>query len=93
MRPRSGLAPRRPASKAGDPFLDLGIAAREIRLARGWSQAEVARRMGTRQSKIARIESAQENLTLGTLLRLAQALDATVTLDLEPVFRSPFRRR
>ncbi|HXY68733.1 MAG TPA: helix-turn-helix transcriptional regulator [Gemmatimonadales bacterium] len=50
----------------------------EIRASLGLTQAELARRMGTQQAKVARIERGLENLRLETLARLAAALECTV---------------
>jgi transcriptional regulator with XRE-family HTH domain len=55
-----------------------------LRLKRGLSQKELARRVGTTQSTIARIENGSQNLSLRTINRLARALGATVRLDLQP---------
>lgn len=55
-----------------------------LRLKRGLTQKELARRVGTTQSTIARIESGSQNLSLRTITKLAKALGATVRLDLQP---------
>lgn len=55
---------------------------RQARLAGGLTQAELAERMGTTQSAVARLEAADANPRVATLLRAVeaagQALDATV---------------
>lgn len=43
----------------------------------GFTQKEVAERMGTKQSALARFEAGNTNPTLGFIQRLAQALDTT----------------
>jgi transcriptional regulator with XRE-family HTH domain len=48
------------------------------------SQAKVGAAMGTSQSAIARIESAQENITLDTLQRLIVALDGRFYVSIVP---------
>src|SRR5262249_39052164 len=55
-----------------------------LRQYRGWSQARVAKAMGTSQPAIARIEGGDENITLETLRRLAIALEGRLRLALEP---------
>lgn len=47
----------------------------EVRQARGLSQTEVAARMGTSQSALARLESGRSDVRLSTLDRYARALD------------------
>jgi transcriptional regulator with XRE-family HTH domain len=65
------------------PVLDLANKILELRLERGWSQSELAKRVGTRQSNISRIESGLANPTLKFLQRLAKALDADISVQLE----------
>ncbi|MEM8924571.1 MAG: helix-turn-helix transcriptional regulator [Actinomycetota bacterium] len=48
----------------------------ERRRTRGLSQTEVAARMGTSQSALARLESGQADVRVSTLARYAAALDA-----------------
>lgn len=55
-----------------------------LRRHRGCSQAELAARMGTSQSAVARIESGDENITLRTLARLVAALEGRLRLSIEP---------
>jgi transcriptional regulator with XRE-family HTH domain len=50
----------------------------ERRQEQGLSQTEVAARMGTSQSAVARLESGNGDLRLSTLQRYAAALDAEV---------------
>lgn len=46
----------------------------------GLTQSEVASRMGTKQSVLARFESGNTNPTLDFIQRLAKALNTTITL-------------
>jgi transcriptional regulator with XRE-family HTH domain len=48
------------------------------------SQAEVGKAMGTSQSAVARIESAQENITLDTIQRFVLALKGRLHISIPP---------
>ena len=50
----------------------------KARLEKGLTQAEVARRMHTKQSVISRVENARTMPSLAFLKRLAQVLDASL---------------
>ena len=54
---------------------DTGGSLQKLRLAKGLSQTELAVMVGTTQSHIARIESGRSDVQVGTLNRLANALD------------------
>lgn len=58
----------------------VGARRREL----GLSQLELARLTGTTQSAIARLESGQRPPRIDTLLRIADALDADLVVDLRP---------
>lgn len=66
------------------PRHELAEAVILLRQLRGISQAELAKRMGTKQPAIARIEAAQSNVGLDTVRALAQALGAVVQIRLLP---------
>lgn len=53
-----------------------------LRLKRGLSRKDLASRVGTTQSVIARIESSRHNPTVRTLARLAEALDAEGRIEI-----------
>ncbi|HET7024254.1 MAG TPA: helix-turn-helix transcriptional regulator [Gemmatimonadales bacterium] len=55
-----------------------------LRRFRGLSQAQLAAAVKTSQSKIARIEGATENVTVGTMERLAAALSGRLRFGIEP---------
>jgi len=55
-----------------------------LRMEKGLTQKSLARRVGTTQSVIARIEGGNQNISLRTLGKLAKALDAKVTVNLTP---------
>lgn len=61
---------------------DEGETVRTMRLQKGWSQVQLAARLGTSQSHVARIERGTENLSLDTCRRLCIALGVDMnTLD------------
>lgn len=63
---------------------ELGAAVRELRVAQGWSQAELATAAGMTQSSVARFEAGGTVPTLPLLGRIALALDADLTVRVEP---------
>jgi predicted transcriptional regulator len=64
------------------PEFEIAAELLRARLRAGLSQAELARRMGTSQSAIARIESGQTLPSTKTLLRYAEATGSKVHLRL-----------
>lgn len=68
------------AYEAARLAFELGTAVRELRLARGWSQAESASAAGMTQSAVARFEAGGTVPTLPVLGRIARALDANLTV-------------
>lgn len=56
----------------------LGDAILRARLDHGWSQAELAKRVGTKQANISRIEAGTTNPTLDLIHRLLEALDVNI---------------
>jgi transcriptional regulator with XRE-family HTH domain len=56
----------------------FGDAVLNARIERGWSQAELARRSGTKQANISRIEAGLANPTLDLVYRLCWALEIDV---------------
>ncbi|MFW0862389.1 MAG: helix-turn-helix domain-containing protein [Candidatus Komeilibacteria bacterium] len=55
----------------------------EARQKKGYTQSELAKRIGTKQSAIARIESGKYNPSLDLLVKIAGALDKTFTASLK----------
>ncbi|MGE5417090.1 MAG: helix-turn-helix domain-containing protein [Acidobacteriota bacterium] len=55
-----------------------------LRIEKGWTQEQLAKALGTKQSTIARIEKGNQNITLQTLTRIAEVLDARVRIDFLP---------
>jgi transcriptional regulator with XRE-family HTH domain len=70
------------ASPEGEIF---GARLRELRLARGLTQAQLAERARSNKPFISNLERGRTTPTLGMLIRLAQALDCRVT-DLVKIF-------
>jgi len=63
----------------------LALDLRPLRLERGWTQQELARRSGVDQPTISRIENGHtRGVGLGTIERLAYALGVSPLLLLEP---------
>lgn len=56
----------------------FGNKVRELRMARGISQEELAFRAGMHRTYIGMIERAERNITLGNIQRLADALDIEI---------------
>ncbi len=58
---------------------------REIRLARGWTQSDLARAAGKVQETISQLENPDYgSYTMKTLQRLAEAFDVTLTVRFDP---------
>jgi transcriptional regulator with XRE-family HTH domain len=66
------------------PYLDLADQVIELRLERGWSQSELARRAGTQQANISRIENGLANPTVKLLHKLANAFGTELRIGLCP---------
>ena len=77
-----------PATKAEYDALEQEFdTARELIAARaraGITQAELAQRMGTTQSAIARLESGRRTPSIDTVQRYARALGARAVVRIEP---------
>ena len=87
---RTGRAAVRAGYEEARKAYDIGRQVRSLREARGLSQRELAERMGTTQSAIARLEAGGSRPSLSTLERLADALGTTIEVRFrEPVVSSP----
>lgn len=62
----------------------FGDAVLNARIERGWSQAELARRGGTKQANISRIEAGLANPTLDLVHRLCRVLEIDVRFSAKP---------
>jgi ribosome-binding protein aMBF1 (putative translation factor) len=83
IRARRLSDPKRSAAyQAADRAIKLGEQVRHLRETRGMSQADLARRMATSQSAIARLEAGGVDPKVGTLERLSRALDADLIVEL-----------
>jgi DNA-binding Xre family transcriptional regulator len=61
----------------------FGAKVRAARLARGWTQEELAHRTGLASVQVSRIERGKREVRLSTLLRLVRALDASPAVLLD----------
>jgi transcriptional regulator with XRE-family HTH domain len=68
--------------------LRLADALRELRGARGLSQVEVARRLGSSQSRVAKMEAADRSVTVDLMIRGLLASGATAS-DVIEALRGP----
>ncbi|EMS77387.1 helix-turn-helix domain-containing protein [Desulfotignum phosphitoxidans] len=69
------------------PVWDLRKKMITLRLEKGMTQAEVAKKMGTNKSSISRLESGETVSfpTLATLSKYAKALDCRIKVDFESI--------
>lgn len=84
---RSKLLADHEARAAYDALADEFAIAHELIAARiraGLSQGQVAERMGTTQSVVARLESGRRPPSMRTVQRFAQAVGGRVVLRIEP---------
>ena len=70
------------------PEYRLAAALIRLRLAKGLSQEELAKRLNTKQESIARLESGSSLPSLSTVKRVADALDAELEINLQPRHKS-----
>jgi transcriptional regulator with XRE-family HTH domain len=66
------------------PYYDLVLAIVRRRNELGLTQKDLAVRAGTHQSRISKIESAEHDIRLSTLIQIANALNAEVSIQLIP---------
>ena len=65
-----------------DPIYQLRKKILLLRIDKGLSQEELARRAGTKQSVISRIENGESEPRFETIKKIAKALDKKVKIDL-----------
>jgi transcriptional regulator with XRE-family HTH domain len=75
---------RRDRDEFGDVYRSVGERIAAERARRSVSQRELAQLTGTTQSAIARLEGGSRAPRLDTLLRVANALDCALELELRP---------
>jgi transcriptional regulator with XRE-family HTH domain len=71
----------------------IGSQIRALRVSKGWSLAELARRVGTSTPTLHRYESGWDRFEVGTLRRVARALGASLEIRLLPSGTSAPRSR
>ena len=93
VRPAAKVAPRKPLERlherivTGDRgwfFANIAEKVAEIRVEKNLSQRELAELCGTTQSAIARLERGGRPPRIDTLLRIADALECELIVDLVP---------
>lgn len=62
----------------------LGAAVKARRLEVGWSQAELAKKLGTQRQWVLRLEAGSEGAELGLVLKAVAALGLDLTVGNEP---------
>lgn len=63
----------------------LGNKIRELRKAKGWAQEAFAHQCGMHRGHMGQIERGESNLTLSTLLIIAEKLETTVSVLFEDI--------
>ena len=58
-----------------DKQLEIAYQILQLRRKKGISQAQLAKKIGTKQSNIARMEAGQQNFSVESLEKIAKALD------------------
>lgn len=89
---------RDPKFRAAAEALEYSYQLARLRLLKGLTQQQLADRVGTSQSAIARLENGNANPTLAFVRRVAAALGARLVIqidadDAQPSFEAPQRHR
>lgn len=61
--------------------LEIAYQILKLRKKKKMSQLELAKRIGTKQSNIARLETGQQNFSINTLEKIAEALDCRLNIN------------
>ena len=80
----------RKAKRKLNPFFELVVKIINRRNELGLSQKELAERAGTHQSRISKIESAELDVRLSTLIDIAEALETELNIQLTPISEQEF---
>jgi len=64
------------------PALELAEDIIRLRVERGWSQKELAKKLGTWQANVSRLEHGQANPTLETLRKLSEVFEVDLVVRL-----------
>ena len=83
-RPLERLRERVVTGERGWFFAAIADKVAERRVAKGLSQRELAQLVGTTQSAIARLERGGRPPRIDTLLKIAEALDCELVVELNP---------
>jgi predicted transcriptional regulator len=83
-RPLERLRERIVTGERGWFFAAIADKVAERRVAKGLSQRELAQLVGTTQSAIARLERGGRPPRIDTLLKIAEALDCELVVELNP---------
>lgn len=70
--------------EALEPEYKLASALIQLRLSKGLTQEELAKKIHTKQAGIARLESGSSLPSLSTVKRVAEALDADLDITVRP---------
>ena len=70
------------AEAEGRPALELAEDIIRLRVERGWSQKELAKKLGTWQANVSRLEHGQANPTLETLRKLSEVFEVDLVVRL-----------
>lgn len=77
-----------PKADQQDLLTAFGAAIRALRRRRGWSQEEFADRIGLHRTYIGDIERGERNVSLVNIMRIAAALDVTLSALMVEVERA-----
>ena len=75
----------RKADRKIRPYYDLVVEIINQRVRLGLSQKELAEKAKTHQSRISKIESAELDVRLSTLIEIAEALECELEISLSPI--------
>ena len=66
-----------------EPKLALAVQFRWMRSERGWTQSDVAKRVGVSQQQIAKLEDPDANPTIETITKVAKAFDMNLLVSFQ----------